>query len=91
MPVAARFTSLDDSDREAPDAPSWDAPAADDDEADALFASRDQHAPRGRWLALVGVAGMMALGAGTVYVLHTPGAFSLSLWLARCNGGLRLR
>ncbi|HKW02172.1 MAG TPA: hypothetical protein VJN96_20285, partial [Vicinamibacterales bacterium] len=58
--------------------PSWDAPAAHDDETDALFASRDQRAPRGRWLALVGVAGMMALGAGTVYALHTPGAFSLS-------------
>jgi hypothetical protein len=77
-PVAARFTSLDDGDRRAPEAPSWDAPAAHDDEADALFAPQDQHAPRGRWLALVGVAGMMALGAGTVYALHTPGAFSLS-------------
>jgi hypothetical protein len=77
-PVATRFAALDDGESEAPAAPSWDAPAAHDDEADALFASRDQHAPRGRWLALVGVAGMMALGAGTVYALHTPGAFSLS-------------
>jgi len=77
-PVSARFTTLDAGERDAPAAPSWDAPAAHDDEADALFASRDQHAPRGRWLALVGVAAMMALGAGTVYALHTPGAFSLS-------------
>jgi len=77
-PVSARFTTLDAGESNAPAAPSWDAPAAHDDEADALFASRDQHAPRGRWLALVGVAAMMALGAGTVYALHTPGAFSLS-------------
>lgn len=77
-PVAARFTTLDSGDIDAPDAPSWDTPAARDDEADGLFASKDQRAPRGRWLALVGVAAMMALGAGTVYALHTPGAFSLS-------------
>lgn len=77
-PVAARFGALDDGDREAANAPSWDAPAAHNDETDAIFVSNDQHAPRGRWVALVGVAAMMALGAGTVYALHTPGAFSLS-------------
>jgi hypothetical protein len=77
-PVAARFTTLDTGESDAPETPSWDAPVAHDDEADALFASRDQRAPRGRWVALVGVAAMMALGAGTVYALHTPGAFSLS-------------
>ena len=77
-PVAARFTTLDSGDSDVPDAPSWDAPAVHDDAADVLFASKDQRAPRGRWLALVGVAAMMALGAGTVYALHTPGAFSLS-------------
>jgi hypothetical protein len=76
-PVAARFSALDDPDSPSLASPSWDVPV-DRDETEPLFASNEPGAPRGRWLALVGVAAMMALGAGTVYALHTPGAFSLS-------------
>lgn len=77
VPVAARFTTLDD--RTPPEIAAWDTPTEPDaDASETLFTSKERGAPRGRWLALVGVAGMMALGAGTVYALHTPGAFSLS-------------
>jgi len=77
VPVAARFTSLDD--RDAPEIPAWDTSTEpESDASDILFTSKERGAPRGRWLALVGMAGMMALGAGTVYALHTPGAFSFS-------------
>jgi hypothetical protein len=76
VPVQARFSALDDADGSAMNAPSWDTAATTDD--DSLFTPHEHGAPRGRWLALVGVAGMMALGAGTMYVFHTPGALSLS-------------
>ena len=76
VPVAARFSALDDADSPAAEVPSWEA--SFDSEADALFAPKEHGAPRGRWLALAGVAAMMALGAGSVYALHTPGAFLIS-------------
>ncbi|MFI5178097.1 MAG: FxLYD domain-containing protein [Vicinamibacterales bacterium] len=46
----------------------WDTPAGD---GEPMFGGAAEPAPPGRrWLALAAVAGMMALGAGTVYALR---------------------
>jgi hypothetical protein len=52
----------------------WEGPAL---ENDAMFGAAAEHAaPSRRWLALAAVAGMMALGAGTVYALRPSAAES---------------
>ena len=64
---AVRFSALERDEAGAPEV-AWDQPSFD---SEAMFGATAEPAPpRRRWLAFAAVAGMMALGAGTVYALH---------------------
>jgi len=67
-PVQPRFSALDDDRAPVAHDDGWDAPQPG---SEAMFvATAGRAAPPRRWLALAAVAGMMALGAGTVYALR---------------------